>query len=392
VTARLSELRAEINSLKAEKNTLNATLAEKKSELASVKEELGKMSPRTELEEAVAAANSNYTDKNNACELAKFNLNTKKKELDSFSDSGFEFFLLQAYIDDYADKIEEATELKEDFEKQLSKAEMIIKEVQSEITKTPEECENDKLKLTRTIEDAEEAIRIAEANGAIKNETAAMNLEIKKREIERKKKEIQDLKNATAETEIKAPVSGTISSVGIASGSDVDADTVAFEIIMTDMGYTMECSVTNSQAARLRIGQEATVQYYYWGNKPSVRISQITTDPNSGGKNKLVTFAVEGDVSAGTSLSLVIGTEGQSYDTIVPNSAIREDSNGKFVLKVVSKSSPLGNRYFAERLDVEVLASDATKSAINASLSWGDYVIVGASVPISAGMQVRMAE
>ena len=76
----------------------------------------------------------------------------------------------------------------------------------------------------------------------------------------------------------------------------------------------------------------------------------------------------------------------------MPNSAIREDANGKFVLKVVSKDSPLGNRYYAERLDVEVLASDATKSAINASLSWGDYLITGASVPISDGMQVRMAE
>ena len=185
---------------------------------------------------------------------------------------------------------------------------------------------------------------------------------------------------------------GTVSSVSVLAGDETEAGAVLFEITMDEMGYTMECSVTNSQAARLRVGQEAEVQYYYWGEKPVVRISQIVGDPNSGGKNKLVTFLVEGDVTEGTTLSLAIGTGGASYDTILPNSAIREDANGQFVLRVVAKSSPLGNRYYAERVDVEVLASDATRSAVNASFSWGDYIITGASVPISQGMQVRMAE
>lgn len=91
-------------------------------------------------------------------------------------------------------------------------------------------------------------------------------------------------------------------------------------------------------------------------------------------------------------MTITVGSRGSSYDTVVPNSAIREDSEGKFVLLVVSKSSPLGNRFFAERKNVEVLASDATKSAIDASLSWGDYIITNSSVPISDGMQVRMSE
>ena len=101
---------------------------------------------------------------------------------------------------------------------------------------------------------------------------------------------------------------------------------------------------------------------------------------------------MEGDISNGTNLSISLGGQSTSYETIVPNSAIREDANGKFVLRVVSKSSPLGNRYYAERVDVNVLASDATQSAIDASFSWGDYIITKASVPISDGMQVRVSE
>ena len=76
---------------------------------------------------------------------------------------------------------------------------------------------------------------------------------------------------------------------------------------------------------------------------------------------------------------------------MVPNSAVREDANGKFVLIVTAKSTPLGNRYTAKRVDVEVLASDDTKSAITSSVQ-GEYVITTASTPISAGMQVRLSD
>ena len=264
--------------------------------------------------------------------------------------------------------------------------------VAEKLPKTLEDAEDEKVQLTRSIESLEATIRRTEANEDINGQTEALNLEIKRTEINRKKTEIAKLKEKTTSTEITAVVSGTISSVNIASGDEVKAGQTAFEIIMNDQGYTMECSVTNAQASRLSVGQEAEVQYYYWGTKPSVRISAIKNDPNNSGKSKLVTFTVEGDISDGTNLTITVGSRGSSYDTVVPNSAIREDSEGKFVLLVVSKSSPLDNRFFAERKNVEVLASDATKSAIDASLSWGDYIITNSSVPISDGMQVRMSE
>ena len=60
-------------------------------------------------------------------------------------------------------------------------------------------------------------------------------------------------------------------------------------------------------------------------------------------------------MTPGQSLNVSVGQKSANYDLIVPNSAIREDSNGKFILIVESKSSPLGNRYVATRVDVEVL-------------------------------------
>ena len=77
---------------------------------------------------------------------------------------------------------------------------------------------------------------------------------------------------------------------------------------------------------------------------------------------------------------------------IAENSAIREDNNGKFILIVESKSSPLGNRYIASRVDVEVLASDDTQSAISGALYGGEFVITTSTKPVEAGKQVRLSD
>ena len=77
---------------------------------------------------------------------------------------------------------------------------------------------------------------------------------------------------------------------------------------------------------------------------------------------------------------------------VVPNSAIREDNNGKFILIVESKSSPIGTRYIARREDVEVLASDEIKSAISGGVSGYEFVITTSTKPIEAGQYVRLPE
>ncbi len=95
---------------------------------------------------------------------------------------------------------------------------------------------------------------------------------------------------------------------------------------------------------------------------------------------------------AGQSLNVSVGQKSANYDMTVPNSAIREDSNGKFILVITSKSSPIGTRYFASRVDVEVLASDDTKSAISGAVESYSYVITTSTKPVEAGKQVRLAD
>ena len=109
-------------------------------------------------------------------------------------------------------------------------------------------------------------------------------------------------------------------------------------------------------------------------------------------RKSFLNFVVEGEVTTGDQLNLAIGQKSANYELIVPNSAVRSDANGYFVLTVQSKSSPLGNRYVATRVDVQVLASDDTNTAVSGGLVSYDYVITTSSAPLTPGQLVRLVE
>ncbi|MBO5495768.1 MAG: HlyD family efflux transporter periplasmic adaptor subunit [Oscillospiraceae bacterium] len=194
------------------------------------------------------------------------------------------------------------------------------------------------------------------------------------------------------ENVITANVSGTVNTVDCTAGDTVLKDALLCTIEVPDMGHTLTFSVTNDQAQRLRVGDSATISNYYWGNSIVATLTSIHTDPKNPQSNKLLTFDLTGDVTTGAELTISVGQKSANYDIIVPNSAIRSDTNGSYVLAVSVKSSPLGNRYTARRVSVEVLANDDNNSAVVADLTNGDYVITTSSAPLSSGDMVRMAD
>lgn len=221
--------------------------------------------------------------------------------------------------------------------------------------------------------------------------SASIDLQQQAEKIKAAQEKVKQL-SGDAGDEITANVNGVVTAINVSAGDTVTKDTVVCTIEVPDMGHTLSFSVTNDQAQRLRVGDTATVSNYYWGNEIVATLSNIRTDPKNPQTNKELTFELSGDVTSGSELTISVGQKSANYDTIVPNSAIRSDNNGKFVLAIEAKSSPLGNRYIAKRVSVEVLASDDNNSAVVADLSYGDYVITTSNSPVKSGDQVRMAE
>ncbi|MBQ6275012.1 MAG: HlyD family efflux transporter periplasmic adaptor subunit [Oscillospiraceae bacterium] len=223
------------------------------------------------------------------------------------------------------------------------------------------------------------------------NANVGLELRELNRQIEEQKKKIEELSGGT-ENQITANVSGTILSIECTAGDTVAKDGILCTIEVPDMGYTMSFSVPNAQASRLRIGDTATVSNTYWGSQITATLESIRVDPKNPQTNKLLTFDVSGDVTAGMDLTISVGQRSANYDMIVPKSALHNDSTGYYVFKVESRNSPLGNRYIARRVTVEILAEDDNNVAIAGELYWGDYVITTSSAPIKNGDMVRLAD
>ncbi len=193
---------------------------------------------------------------------------------------------------------------------------------------------------------------------------------------------------------ITSEVNGIVKTINVTAGGNTDPATAIMTIEVPDRGYTVSITVTSDQASKVTVGDSATIQTGYWGGSDlQGRLIGIRNDPTNPQTSRLLVFEVTGDsIESGTQVSVSIGQRSQNYDLIVPNSAVRSDANGSFVLMMTSKSSPLGTRYQATRVDVQVVASDDVNSAVTGAIVAYDYVITNSTAPIEDGMYVRLAD
>ncbi len=211
-----------------------------------------------------------------------------------------------------------------------------------------------------------------------------------KQAIERAQKEVDRLAETVGASVIKAKVAGTVNNISVTAGQKVEAQTVLLELEQQDKGYSVELRMTTEQSKRVSVGQAATI-LYYWGTTPEATVTSIKPDKSDPQNTRIVTLNVVGDITAGQSFTFSLGERSANYDSVVPKSAIREDSSGKFVLAVEAKTTPIGNRYTAVRRDVEIIAEDDINAAVS-GLTGGEFVITTSTTPISQGQQVRLSD
>ena len=230
-------------------------------------------------------------------------------------------------------------------------------------------------------------------NDYVKNISDAMDLNTKYQAVEDARKKVEDMEKEMAGADVTAPISGTISEIYVTSGLDTPQDGIVLTMQPEGEGFTMSFSVTNEQSRKVSVGEQASLVNSWRYDDLKIILTKIMPDKNDPSQRKLLVFDVEGeDVIAGQSVNVSIGQKSVNYDMTVPNSAIREDNNGKFILIVESKNSPLGNRYIATRVDVEVIASDDTRSAIKGGVYGYEFVITTSNQPVKAGQYVRLSD
>lgn len=321
--------------------------------------------------EEIAAAKADMDAKKAEMDTAEENYNTLKNNLRS------------EYANQLADaenNIDWYTPLIEDYEANNSSDGMTIEQLNEDVTAKQRALEDLITALNKTMKDNDNQSKIDN-----------LDLQAKKKEIEKAKKQVAKLKEENETTEIKSEHSGVVSAVNIKAGDTTIPDMELVTIDIADEGYTVKITVDAQKSQRIKKGVAAEIVNNWSGDTEAI-LTDIKNDTTSNSKNRILIFSVTGDVDSGSYLDLSIPCGSGSYDAIVPKSAVYEDKDGNFVLTVVSKSSPLGNRYYAQKVPVEIQASDETSCAVSGSIGNGDYVLTASSKPVSAGDQVRMKE
>lgn len=276
-----------------------------------------------------------------------------------------------------------------DLEKQKAEAEQLYLAAQNTANTASAEfakLDAERTKLNTALVEAENDVaKLAQ------NISLIMSLGSLKDSVKEAEEKVARLESKSIGATVTAEVAGTITSLSVRSGEYTSPDVAVAVIQPEGKGFTLSFSVTSDQAKQISVGDPAELVNSWWYDDVTATVVSIKPDPSDPAKKKMVTFELSGDLVEGQTLSLQIGQRSQNYDMIVPNSAIREDNNGKFILIVEAKSSPLGTRYYATRYDVEVLASDDTQSAITGAYGY-ESVITTSTKPVEAGQLVRLPD
>jgi len=332
------------------------------------------------IRDKIAAAQSNRSEAESELASVQRDLRTAQSELESASSANAQ---LKDQIRQQEAYQRQQEALQTQQEAQITNLESVLAELQEKQTAYKAALE--------TVSAKERELETALSGKDIDKQLNNLDLQSMSLEIQKYEEQVAKYRKDSVDAEITSPVSGVITAISVSAGKETTPDAAMAVIDVVDRGYTIKIPVTNEQAKQVKVGDTAEVTNFYWGGDITATLEQIAPDPSSGGQKKLLVFRVTGDIEAGTNLTLSIGQRSAPFNTIVPKSALREDSNGKFVFTITSKSTPLGNRYTATRVDVQVLAEDDTSAAVS-GLAENDYVITTSSKPLDAGSQVRMVE
>ncbi|MGX8698960.1 MAG: hypothetical protein ACSW8F_03405, partial [bacterium] len=242
-----------------------------------------------------------------------------------------------------------AQEKKTAAEAEVPKAEGEVTEAEAKVTELKNTdfsaLEKSIVQLKRNVTDAERAYQLASYNNTNSLSDALA-------EVERCEALVEKYAGLDGGTELTAEVDGIVKAINVPVSGTTSGSSLTIEV--PDRGYTGELSVTTEQSQRVNVGDMATVSTGWWRSQDiSARLAAIKTDPQNPRTNRLLVFTLTGaDVESGSSLSISIGERSRNYDTVIPKSALRSDTNGSYVLLVTAKPSPVGNRYTATRMDV----------------------------------------
>lgn len=194
---------------------------------------------------------------------------------------------------------------------------------------------------------------------------------------------------------VQAPVDGVIAAVAVETGKTTSSE-AALRLSLHVEGYLFRGQMEKDAGDYIKPGDKMKISLK--GRKQGIEVIVQSLAFLSGTEKYPDGMAeITADLPAetfipGMSASFELDKRTESYRYCIPIRAIREDSNGKFILVLREWESVLGKKTVATRLDVQVLDQDSQNAAIEGMISKEDQVIINSNKAIGEGDRVRLAE
>ena len=292
---------------------------------------------------------------------------------------------------------EEDSDEKKELKKKIEEVKTAIEQKNAEIESygevpSIEEAADTVHEKEKALDAANKAYSKKLQEDAITVKENALDNEAKLAEIKEAEKLVAKLEKQDDTASVKAPVSGTVGEYTIKVGDTVNNEAPLMSITPKADVYQVKCNISKEESMLIKVGDEAELENV-WDDTSTAVVSAINPDPSNPNRGRIVVFNVSGEyIEAGDLLMLAVGEKSLKSETVVPNNAVKEDSDGKFVLVVRIKGTPLGNRYTNQKKKVEVVAKDSSRSALKGEVEPYDNVVTNSSKPLENGQQVRLTD
>lgn len=288
----------------------------------------------------------------------------------------------------------ELAKKQEEYKKKVESGESAEEEIQAleeEIQAWEAEVKTRKQALKEAqnvLEDAKENDANAKINEQKQENIAKLAKEGIQVDIEQKKKELKQIqKLIAAEGKMPSPLAGTITEVKAETGTETSGQ----EYFKIGTGNTkMTAQMEKDAVEKLKLQDKLTVISVAEENEIKGEVTAIEDE----GDNKVMMIASleENPLRIGTSVEFKATITSKEYDAVVPLGAIREDSQGKYVLVVKEENSILGKEEKASRISVKIQEKNNAQAAVESALQADDKIIVSSNKSISEGDRVRISD
>ena len=209
--------------------------------------------------------------------------------------------------------------------------------------------------------------------------------------LEQYQKQLEKLKTIKQQNgEITAPSSGIITKVCVETGQKT-TDTAA--IVMSDeqSGLLFTTTTDSKNREYLSVGDNATITGV---GKETSDCNIVSLETSEDGSSIKVSVAMQGDdFSPGESAQMTVTRKSESYDYLVPVTAVWQENNKAYVLLLETENTVLGEQYIARKAEVEILDKNSSYAAVSGnSLSTDCKIITDSDRTVGNGDVVRMTE